>query len=47
MTLVAITGLAFTWYAIRLFYTKSDDAALKLMFASFVYLPIVQLLYLI
>ncbi len=47
MTLVALAGLGFTWYAIRLFNTKSDSAALKLMFASFVYLPIVQLLYLI
>ncbi|MEQ9186232.1 MAG: heme o synthase [Cryomorphaceae bacterium] len=47
MFLVALTGLGFTWYAIRLFYLKSDSAALKLMFASFVYLPIVQLLYLI
>jgi len=47
MTLVALAGMGFTWYAIRLFNTKSDSAALKLMFASFVYLPIVQLLYLI
>ena len=47
MTLVALAGMGFTWYAIRLFNTKSDSAALKLMFASFVYLPIVQLFYLI
>jgi len=47
MSLVALMGIAFAWFAVKLFQTKSEDAALKLMFASFVYLPIVQLLYLI
>ncbi|MEX2597177.1 MAG: protoheme IX farnesyltransferase, partial [Salibacteraceae bacterium] len=47
LILVSLAGIIFTWYAIKLFYERSDDAALKLMFASFVYLPIVQLLYLI
>jgi len=47
MSLVAVTGIAFAWFAVKLFQTKGEDAALKLMFASFVYLPIVQLLYLI
>lgn len=47
--LVAVTlmGLGFAWYAVRLFNDLSEKSALKLMFASFVYLPIIQLLYLI
>ena len=47
MAIIALVGLGFTWYAIQLFTKRNDDAALKLMFASFVYLPIIQLLYLI
>jgi protoheme IX farnesyltransferase len=45
--MVTLVGVAFAWYAVGLFNKRSDDAALKLMLASFVYLPIVQLLYLI
>jgi heme o synthase len=47
MAVVAAVGLGFTWYAIQLYSQRNDQAALKLMFASFVYLPIIQLLYLI
>lgn len=46
-TLIAITGMGFLFYAIKLYRELNDQAALQLMFASFVYLPIVQLLYLI
>lgn len=44
---VGLAGLGFAWYAVKLYRDRSDKAALQLMFASFVYLPIVQLLYLI
>lgn len=47
LVLVALSGLAFAWYAVALYRQRTDKAALKLMFASFVYLPVVQLLYLI
>lgn len=47
LTLVTLMGVAFASYAVQLFSKMDDQAALKLMFASFVYLPIVQLLYLI
>jgi len=41
-----ICGLLFLWPAIRLYNTLDERAATQLMFASFVYLPIVQLIYL-
>lgn len=47
MVLVSIAGIIFAWYALVLYRNRIDEAALKLMFASFVYLPVVQLLYLI
>ena len=47
MILVTLVGLAFTWYAIDLYRKRTDESALKLMFASFVYLPVTQLFYLI
>jgi protoheme IX farnesyltransferase len=47
MAVITAVGLGFTWYAIQLYTQRNDQAALKLMFASFVYLPIIQLLYLI
>lgn len=47
MVLVALTGGVFAWYAVKLYRDRSDAAALQLMFASFLYLPLVQLLYLI
>ncbi|MBT5133116.1 MAG: protoheme IX farnesyltransferase [Flavobacteriales bacterium] len=47
--LIATTmmGAGFAFYAIRLYQQGTDKAALNLMLASFVYLPVVQLLYLI
>ena len=47
MGVIALFGLGFAWYALELFRKRDDQSALKLMFASFVYLPIIQLLYLI
>lgn len=47
MVLVSVAGIIFAWYALVLYRNRIDEAALKLMFASFVYLPVVQLLYLI
>jgi heme o synthase len=47
LVLVSISGIAFAYYALVLYRERTDKAALKLMFASFVYLPVVQLLYLI
>jgi len=47
MMAVAATGIGFAWYAVKLYNLKDDKTALQLMFASFFYLPIVQLLYLI
>ena len=44
---IGITGLWFLWYAIQIFLKCDDKAATKLMFASFVYLPIVQIALLI
>lgn len=40
---ITVAGAAFAFYAIKLFQTMTDKAALKLMFASFVYLPVVQI----
>lgn len=40
-----ISGFIFFWYSYRLFISCEDRDAKKLMFASFVYLPIVQFLY--
>lgn len=47
MGLIALVSIAFAWYAYQLLIHQNDQAALKLMLASFVYLPIIQLLYLI
>ena len=38
-------GLGFSWYAFRLLQRQTLDAARHLMFASFVYLPLVQIVY--
>jgi heme o synthase len=43
LIVVSLAGLGFFLYAYKLFLTLDDKAARKLMFASFVYLPIVQL----
>ncbi|MEM9022894.1 MAG: heme o synthase [Bacteroidota bacterium] len=45
--MVLLSGIWFLWKAVKLFTSCSDAAATKLMFASFVYLPIVQIAYLI
>lgn len=45
--LVAITGAWFAAKAIKLFRDVSDAAAKRLMFASFIYLPLIQLIYII
>ena len=41
--IILICGIAFAYYAFELVRTRNDKAALKLMFASFVYLPVVQI----
>lgn len=41
--ILIIAGLLFTWQALLLFRKMTDEAATKLMFASFIYLPVVQL----
>lgn len=47
MAVIAALGIGFAWFSMKLFFDLSEKSALKLMLASFVYLPIVQLLYLI
>jgi protoheme IX farnesyltransferase len=42
-----IAGLWFMYYAVKLFFDLQDKSATQLMFASFFYLPIVQIIYLI
>jgi len=42
-----IAGLLYIWPAIKLYKTCTDKAALKLMFASFLYLPLMQISWLI
>lgn len=44
---VAIAGVWFFSKAITLFKELTDDSAKKLIFASFIYLPIVQLIYIL
>ncbi|MFK8039137.1 MAG: heme o synthase [Crocinitomicaceae bacterium] len=40
-----IAGLWFLWITIQFYRTQEDKLAKKLMFASFIYLPIIQFLY--
>ena len=40
-----LCGLGFSWYAFKLKSNLSREAARNLMFASFAYLPIVQIIY--
>ncbi|MFT4678848.1 MAG: protoheme IX farnesyltransferase [Flavobacteriales bacterium] len=40
-----LCGIGFSWYAWRLYLERTDKAARALMFASFAYLPIVQIAY--
>lgn len=39
---VALAGVVFTFYAVRLYKTCSDKAALQVMFCSIIYLPVVM-----
>ncbi len=45
LAVALIAGLGFSWFAWRLSITLDKSDATKLMFASFAYLPIVQLIY--
>ncbi|ANQ48659.1 protoheme IX farnesyltransferase [Flammeovirga sp. MY04] len=45
--LAALAGAAFLYQTFGLIKEKTDKAALKIMFTSFIYLPIVQIVYLI
>lgn len=47
LVVCAIAGLAFYMLAHRLTYELTDKAAKRVMFASFIYLPVVQLCYVI
>ena len=44
---VAIAGLLFAIPAFKLYFTRTDKAAKVVMFASFFYLPVVQVVYLL
>ena len=44
---VAVLGIGFAWFAYDHTRKMTNKSALKIMFASFLYLPLVQLLYLI
>ena len=44
---VAILGIGFAWFAYDHTRKMTNKSALKIMFASFLYLPLVQLLYLL
>jgi len=45
--IVGASSLWFFWKSVKLFHSCSDKDATALMFASFIYLPVVQLTYLI
>lgn len=45
LVIAIIAGSVFTWQAYKLYSELSSEAATKLMFGSFVYLPVVQLAY--
>jgi protoheme IX farnesyltransferase len=45
MTIATVAGLGFAWFAVRLYQEQTVENARKLMFASFLYLPLVQLAY--
>jgi len=45
--LVSIVGIWFLSIAVTLFKKLTDDSAKKLMFASFIYLPTIQLIYIL
>ncbi len=43
MIVVAVAASYFTYASIKLYQEETDSAALKVMFASFIYLPVVQI----
>lgn len=45
LVIAAIMGCIFAWQAFKLYTDLSTEAATKLMFGSFIYLPVVQLAY--
>lgn len=45
MVITVLAGLGFAWFAIKLLREQTVAAAKKLMFASFLYLPLVQVTY--
>ena len=45
MILATLLGAAFFWYSYKLFLSCDDKDAKRLMFASFLYLPVIQFLY--
>ena len=45
LVVALLCGIGFTWFALKLKLTLSREAARNLMFASFAYLPIVQIIY--
>ena len=47
LVVCAVAGLIFYQYAHKLTYELTDKAAKKVMFASFIYLPVIQLSYVI
>ena len=40
---IGITGIVFLWMAIDHFYKCNDQSAKKVLYTSFIYLPVVQL----
>ena len=47
MVIAIIAGSIFTWQAYKLYRDLSSESATKLMFGSFIYLPVVQLAYML
>lgn len=41
--IVSLAGIGFVWYAVRLYRSCSDKAALQVMFGSIIYLPVVMI----
>tara|TARA_Y100001954_G_scaffold237100_1_gene299733 strand:- start:1757 stop:2557 length:801 start_codon:yes stop_codon:yes gene_type:complete len=47
LVVAILCGLGFTWFALQLNIHKTNEAAKSLMYASFVYLPMVQIIYIL
>ncbi|MBT5148471.1 MAG: hypothetical protein HOM41_07895 [Flavobacteriales bacterium] len=45
LTVAIAAGLGFSWYAWKLSISLDKKDARKLMLASFIYLPVVQIIY--